>query len=323
MFYTIFLLLSHFFNGSIYISPFAGRVFNEDRTGAYSYLEFSLAKRVTFFSIEAKVGFAGLYFEDYGRYRSLFLLEAETWFSPYRYLKEAKDYTLYFYPEEVFFEIEKRNKTFRIGRFLLPWEINYFFSHFSFFTPSYRFSPFYYKVGSLDGIGFTSSQGLSKFELYWLPTKTDSLRWGTRIRTLLGPFEFHFLATRGKSGIGVLMNFLDGVLKAEFLRRGEELVYGLSYDRSFKRDIFLIIEYTKDYEFLYGLSDVLSLEIEKIAAPWEFSFSYCKMTNLKESLFLLNGGYEILEDLEFEISLLHEGKEKETFLLSTAGKFYF
>jgi hypothetical protein len=322
----LLIFLFNYAGGSIYFSPFYGRVLNKEKLGSYSFLELNNYLSSGPLYLESKIGFGHFYFKDYENFKNLFLLESSSWFSTVYNIKETRNYSLYFFPQELFFDLDFGNFKIKTGRFLLPWEISYFFSHFSFFTPTYRFSPFLLNQGPVDGTGIIYSKGFSKFELYWLPSKGDTTRWGMRMGTTLGSFDFKILTNGDDWGFGSMTNLFRGILRVEIKGGGNDFSYSISYDRSFEGDIYTLFEFTEGYKTPLGSTDVISLKLQKSHDLWDFSLMGYRMTKIKEITLLFNVSYNLRENIDLEFGILY-GKnqlfDEENSLFSLSSKFYF
>ncbi len=239
----------------------------------YSYLSTEYTFARDFFYFETDFFLIGYSIKNAKYFKDIYFPENISWFSSKYDLNLENDRYILFMPQEVYFDLNYDFVTFRSGRFLLPWQLNYFFSHFNFWTYLDRFSPFFSEFNGIDGAGIILQKNFSKAEIYWLPLKNDTLRWGVRLKTTLKNIDFLFVFKNKNQGGGVSFNLFDGVLRAEGLLKKNKFKYGFSYDRFLPKNFYILFELSKNYEFQGIDDDVFSFKIDKNVDFWTFSLS--------------------------------------------------
>lgn len=244
--------------------------------------------------------------KDAGYFKDVYFSENVSWFSSKYNLNTENDRYIFLMPKEIYFDLNYSFITFRAGRFLLPWQLNYFFSHFNFWTYYDRFSPFLSEFNGIDGAGIIFQKDFSKAEVYWLPLKNDTLRWGARIKTTLRSIDFLFVFKNKNQGGGVSFNLFDGVLRFEGLLKENKFKWGFSYDRFLPKNFYVLFELSKDYEFQEIDDDVFSLKIDKSMDFWTFSVAGFYFFENKLYGILSETLYDMTDDINLKAGFFYD-----------------
>lgn len=299
-----------YLNSEINFIPYIYFNQNFKTPALYSSLNTEYTFSKNFFYFETDFLLINYLMKNIKYFKDVYFKENISWFSSKYDLNLEDDRYILFMPKEFYFDLKFSFLTFRAGRFILPWQLNYFFSHFNFWTYLDRFSPFISEFNGIDGAGFILQKEFSKAEIYWLPLKTDTLRWGTKFKITLKDIDFLFVFKSKNQGGGVSFNLFEGVLRTECLLKGNNFKYAFSYDRFLPKNFYILFEFSKNYEFQGRRDDIFSFKIDKQLDFWIFSIAGFYFFENKFYGILYETLYDIREDINLKAGFFYDYYKK-------------